>query len=103
MPSWKERTKKNHQRERNIDKKEKTSWGTSRNGWTLEISTVGVKGLKYLHRESMRINMQWLYLKPLWGFTCMLMFKENIIASYLQIKTPILEKTNAVSKNRVDK
>lgn len=31
------------------------------------------------------------------------MFKENIIASYLQIKTPILEKTNAVSKNRVDK
>ena len=31
------------------------------------------------------------------------MFKENIIASYLQIKTPVLEKTNALSKNRVEK
>lgn len=28
----------------------------------------------------------------------MLMFKENIIVSYLQIKTSILEKTNTLSR-----
>lgn len=44
-----------------------------------------------------------LILKPLGCFTCMLMFKENNIVSYLQIKTPILEKTNALFKNRKDK
>lgn len=89
--------RKKYRREREDQLRSIQKWVNFRN------QQAGVKGLEYLHRESVRINIQWLYLKPLWGFTCVLMFKGNIIASYLQIKTPILEKTNAVSKNRVDK